>query len=84
MLGDDATLDEGSDAKTLTVKLDARKFHAWTTSASPHVLLSIECSDPRASVELGLVLLQWVSRSSRRPLQGFPEAPRGKKKRADK
>jgi hypothetical protein len=64
MLSDDAQLTKESNAKTLTVVLDTRKFRTWSTHAEPHVLLSIECTDPRASRELGLILLQWISRTS--------------------
>jgi hypothetical protein len=81
MLSDDAQLTKESNAKTLTVVLDTRKFRTWSTSAEPHVLLSIECTDPRASRELGLILLQWISRTSRKPSEGFPVAPKPRKKK---
>jgi hypothetical protein len=85
MLSDDAQLTKESNAKTLTVVLDTRKFRTWSTHAEPHVLLSIECTDPRASRELGLILLQWISRTSyQKNVELAFDLPSPKKKRKGK
>lgn len=63
MLSDDVRLAKDSDAKRLLVEFNVDKLNVYVETL-PKTRLVIECSDPGASRELGLVLLQWISRTS--------------------
>jgi len=83
VLSDDVKLLPASNAKRLLIELDPLKVFVSTRShpESARTVLAIECSDERMSRELRLVLLQWVSRTSRKPSEGFPVAPKPRKKK---
>jgi hypothetical protein len=85
MLSDDVRLSPKASAKKLVIVFHPGKIDLEVTTdfdtPEHRQTVTLNCVDKQASIELALVLLSWISRSSRKPDEDFPVEPKAKKKR---